>query len=202
MNRKPHAKHGDRVEHPIGTGYTIGKPTATSEEEIATDFVGFFKNFQKTFRIKNFKIYITGELSCSFRSEFTDSIAQESHMQASGVDLLEKTSNTSDVGRYVPYISSAFLDQKDTSLFDIKGTHHICLRSRNGAISFAIRILVFDHRRFEWLSKTLTLCWMTINFGRNDSIARILSVYVPSRGAKSIWPRPESLIKICLLFSA
>jgi carboxypeptidase D len=51
------------VEQPVGTGYTVGSPTATTEEEIAQDFVKFFKNFQSTFGIKNFKIYVTGE-SC------------------------------------------------------------------------------------------------------------------------------------------
>jgi len=50
-----------RVEQPIGTGFTIGTPTANSEEEIAQDFIKFFKNFQQIFGIKNFKIYVTGE---------------------------------------------------------------------------------------------------------------------------------------------
>jgi hypothetical protein len=50
-----------RVEQPVGTGYTVGTPTAKTEEEIAADFVGFLRNFQTTFGIKNFKIYVTGE---------------------------------------------------------------------------------------------------------------------------------------------
>jgi len=49
------------VEQPIGTGYTVGRPTAKTEEEIAQDFVSFFKNFQQTFGIKKFNIYVTGE---------------------------------------------------------------------------------------------------------------------------------------------
>jgi carboxypeptidase D len=49
------------VEQPVGTGFSIGKVTATSEEDIAQDFVKFFKNFQKKFGIKNFKIFVTGE---------------------------------------------------------------------------------------------------------------------------------------------
>lgn len=49
------------VEQPVGTGFSIGKVTATSEEDIAQDFVKFFKNFQTTFGIKNFKIFVTGE---------------------------------------------------------------------------------------------------------------------------------------------
>lgn len=50
-----------RVEQPVGTGFATGTPTATSQEETAEEFVKFFKNFQKIFGIKNFKIYVTGE---------------------------------------------------------------------------------------------------------------------------------------------
>ena len=77
-----------RVDQPVGTGFSLGVPTATSEEEIAEDFVKFFKNWQQIFGIKNFKIYVTGE---------------------------------SYAGRYVPYISAAFLDQNDTEHFNLKG---------------------------------------------------------------------------------
>ncbi|KAL4924150.1 putative pheromone processing carboxypeptidase (Sxa2) [Aspergillus undulatus] len=49
------------VEQPVGTGFAIGEVTATSQEEIAADFVKFFKNFEDLFGIKNFKIYVTGE---------------------------------------------------------------------------------------------------------------------------------------------
>lgn len=49
------------VEQPVGTGFSIGEVTATNEEEIAQDFVKFFKNFQTIFGIKKFKIYVTGE---------------------------------------------------------------------------------------------------------------------------------------------
>lgn len=76
------------VDQPVGTGFSIGTPTATTQEETAEDFVGFFKNFETIFGIKNYSIYVTGE---------------------------------SYAGRYVPYISAAFLDQNDTEYFDLKG---------------------------------------------------------------------------------
>lgn len=50
-----------RVEQPIGTGFSIGTPKATTEEEIAQDFIKWFKNFQDIFGIKNYKIYVSGE---------------------------------------------------------------------------------------------------------------------------------------------
>ncbi|PVH87001.1 alpha/beta-hydrolase [Cadophora sp. DSE1049] len=49
------------VEQPVGTGFSTGEVRATSQEDIAADFLRFFANFQKIFRIKNFKIYVTGE---------------------------------------------------------------------------------------------------------------------------------------------
>jgi carboxypeptidase C (cathepsin A) len=49
------------VDQPVGTGFSIGEVTATNEEDIAADFVGFLLNFETIFGIKNFKIYVTGE---------------------------------------------------------------------------------------------------------------------------------------------
>jgi carboxypeptidase D len=49
------------VEQPIGTGFTQGTPTATSQEEVAEQFLGFFKNFIDTFGLQNRKVYVTGE---------------------------------------------------------------------------------------------------------------------------------------------
>jgi len=34
---------------------------AQGEEDVAADFLKFFKNFQKLFGIKNYKIFVTGE---------------------------------------------------------------------------------------------------------------------------------------------
>ena len=34
------------VEQPVGTGFSIGKVNATNEEDISSDFIKFFKNFQ------------------------------------------------------------------------------------------------------------------------------------------------------------
>ena len=76
------------VEQPVGTGFSVGEVTATSEEDVAQDFANWFVNFQTTFGISKFKIYVTGE---------------------------------SYAGRYVPYISAAFIDRNDTEYFDLKG---------------------------------------------------------------------------------
>lgn len=69
------------VEQPVGTGFSLGVPTATSEEDIAADFVKFFANFAETFGIKNFEIYVTGEscthgLQISRKGKYTEHVLQ------------------------------------------------------------------------------------------------------------------------------
>lgn len=49
------------VDQPIGTGYSRGTPTATSQPESAQQFLAFLKKFQTLFGISNFRIFMTGE---------------------------------------------------------------------------------------------------------------------------------------------
>ncbi|KAI9833597.1 MAG: hypothetical protein M1819_003550 [Sarea resinae] len=49
------------VEQPVGTGFSQGTPTATSEEDVAEQFLGFFKNFVDVFGMHNCQVYIAGE---------------------------------------------------------------------------------------------------------------------------------------------
>lgn len=49
------------VEQPIGTGFSQGTVTITSEEELAEQFLGFWKNFVTTFGLEGYKVYVTGE---------------------------------------------------------------------------------------------------------------------------------------------
>lgn len=50
-----------RVEQPVGVGFSTGEVRATSEDDVAKDFVDFFLNFQNLFGISKFKIFVTGE---------------------------------------------------------------------------------------------------------------------------------------------
>ncbi|RMZ88721.1 hypothetical protein DV736_g4038, partial [Chaetothyriales sp. CBS 134916] len=49
------------VEQPVGTGFSQGTPTATSETDVADQFLGFFKNFVDTFALQGYTVYIAGE---------------------------------------------------------------------------------------------------------------------------------------------
>lgn len=47
------------VDQPVNTGFSHGEVRVPNAFEVAQDFLGFFKNWQKLFGIKNFKIYLT-----------------------------------------------------------------------------------------------------------------------------------------------
>ena len=49
------------VEQPVGTGFSQGTPTATSEADVAAQFMGFWENFVDTFGLQNRKVFIAGE---------------------------------------------------------------------------------------------------------------------------------------------
>ncbi|KAL3424276.1 serine carboxypeptidase-like protein 1 [Phlyctema vagabunda] len=49
------------VEQPIGTGFTRGTPSATSETDVAAQFLGWWENFVDTFELHGRKVFISGE---------------------------------------------------------------------------------------------------------------------------------------------
>lgn len=49
------------VEQPIGTGFSTGKVTAQDEDDVARQFMGFWRNFIDTFGMHGYKVFITGE---------------------------------------------------------------------------------------------------------------------------------------------
>lgn len=49
------------VEQPIGTGFSQGTVTAKNEEDVAAQFMSWFKNFVDVFGMQGYKVYIAGE---------------------------------------------------------------------------------------------------------------------------------------------
>ncbi|KAH8907629.1 alpha/beta-hydrolase, partial [Coniochaeta sp. PMI_546] len=49
------------IEQPVGTGFSTGSVTVHNEDELAQQFMGFWKNFINTFNMQGYKVYVTGE---------------------------------------------------------------------------------------------------------------------------------------------
>ena len=96
------------VEQPVGTGFSQGKPTAQNEDDVAAQFLGFFKNFVDTFDLHHKKVFIAGE---SYAGYYVPYIA----------DAMLKKKNTEyfdveSVLIYDPVIGSFAVQQYSTSI--------------------------------------------------------------------------------------
>jgi carboxypeptidase D len=49
------------IDQPLGVGYSQGEPDIETEEELAEQFIGFWKNFVKLFCMEEWAMYLTGE---------------------------------------------------------------------------------------------------------------------------------------------
>ncbi|KAK8255675.1 Alpha/Beta hydrolase protein [Phyllosticta capitalensis] len=119
------------VEQPVGTGFSQGTPTATSEEEVAAQFLGFFKNFVDTFGLHNKKIYITGE---SYAGYYVPYIADAmlntndtTYYNLNSIMFYDPSVNSDVVLEQVPAV--AFVDYW-APLFNLNNTFMASLRSR------------------------------------------------------------------------
>ncbi|KAK3292104.1 Alpha/Beta hydrolase protein [Chaetomium fimeti] len=48
------------IDQPVGTGFSQGTPMATSQADVAQDFLGFWKNFVDTFTLQGYQVHVTG----------------------------------------------------------------------------------------------------------------------------------------------
>lgn len=49
------------VEQPVTVGFSTGNATITNEDELAEQFLGFWKNFIETFSMQGWKVYVAAE---------------------------------------------------------------------------------------------------------------------------------------------
>jgi carboxypeptidase D len=124
------------VEYPIGVGFSQGDVTASSEEETAQDFLGFFRNFQDIFGIKNYKIYVTGE---SYAGRYVPYVASamlaeddDEHFDVAGALMYDPViSQYEYVGQTVPTVPfvkkyAEFFTFNDTYLAQLEEAHEFC----------------------------------------------------------------------------
>lgn len=110
--------------------------TATSEEEVAQDFLGFFKNFQEIFGISNFKIYVTGE---SYAGRYVPYVSaamldtnDTTHFDLSGALMYDPVIGKFDyVGQTVPAVpfiekNAQFFNFNETFMKTLHKAHEEC----------------------------------------------------------------------------
>ena len=101
------------IEQPIGTGFTQGNATAKTEEDVAQQFLGFWRNFVDTFDLHKRKVYIAGE---SFAGMYIPYLADamfhekdDVYFKLKATMIYDPLVNSNAVMRQVPAL--AFVEQ-------------------------------------------------------------------------------------------
>ncbi|KAI9703449.1 MAG: hypothetical protein M1820_005922 [Bogoriella megaspora] len=124
------------VEQPVGTGFSVGQVRALNEVDIAKDFVGFFKNWEKLFDIQNYKIYVTGE---SYAGRYVPYISAQmldqndtTYYDLSGALVYDPCIGSFDVvGQEIPtypfvVANNDILNINDSYLATLESVHQSC----------------------------------------------------------------------------
>lgn len=125
------------VEQPVGTGFSQGEPKATSSEEAAQEFAGFWKNFIDTFDLKDRKVYIAGEsYAGKYIPYFADAFLQKNdtaYYDVKGVLIYDPSFASDAVLEEVP--SVPFVERWD-GLFNFNKTFMAELHNRSDACGY------------------------------------------------------------------
>jgi carboxypeptidase C (cathepsin A) len=92
------------IDQPVSTGFSPGNITVNDEHDVATQFMGFWKNFIETFSMQGYKVYITGE---SYAGQYIPYIASamldaedETYYNVKGVNIMDPSINDDSILMY------------------------------------------------------------------------------------------------------
>ncbi|KAK4127586.1 alpha/beta-hydrolase [Parathielavia appendiculata] len=123
------------VEQPVGTGFTTGTPTITNEEELAAQFMGFWKNFIDTFDMHGYKVYITGEsyagYYCPYIANAMLDAEDKTYFDMSGMTIYNPSLTYDEIQEPIPVVQfteywPGLFPFNDTFRADIKRREKQC----------------------------------------------------------------------------
>ncbi|CAK7263033.1 hypothetical protein SEPCBS119000_000277 [Sporothrix epigloea] len=123
------------IEQPVGTGFSTGNVTATSEEEVAQQFLSFWKNFVDTFSLQGYKIYVTGEsyagMYCPYIASAMIDADDSTYYNVSGLLIYDPVIGQNDIQGNIPAVSfvdywSGLFPFNDSFVLDIHSRASSC----------------------------------------------------------------------------
>lgn len=123
------------IDQPVGTGFSKGNPSITDEDGLAEQFMGFWRNFVKTFGMHGWKVYIAGESYAGsygpyISSHFIDAKDKE-YFDLKGLILYDGMMFDESVQGSIPILPfitrhQDILSYSDDELSHFRGIHEDC----------------------------------------------------------------------------
>ncbi|KXJ87589.1 Alpha/Beta hydrolase protein [Microdochium bolleyi] len=120
------------VDQPVGTGYSTGAPRAKTEEQIAAEFMGFWRNFVDTFGLHGKKVYIAGASWAGFYVPYLASAmldAQYFNVRGTFVyNAIIGASDTQGPGEVLSHVErwAGLYNLNATTLARVRALHEAC----------------------------------------------------------------------------
>ncbi|KAK3684851.1 putative serine-TYPE carboxypeptidase F precursor [Podospora appendiculata] len=163
------------VEQPVGTGFSQGKVTAQNEEDVAAQFLGFWKNFIDTFSMQGYKVYIAGEsyagLYCPYIASAMLDKKDNTYYNMSGLLIYDPVIAKDEIQEPIPVLQ---FTQYWAGLFPFNDTFKADLEVRDkkcGYTDYVEKYLVYPPRGpapsklpgTDASGQTLDDCWGIYN---------------------------------------
>jgi carboxypeptidase D len=138
------------IDQPLGTGFSQGTPTATSEKDVAEQFMAFWPNFVNTFSIQGYKVYVTGSSYGGMYAPFISSAMLDrndtQYFNVSGMALWDGLLSKVMLAEDIPIASyvdkwKTFLPFNDTFAATIQAIDETC-----GYTAYLNEFLVYPPR--------------------------------------------------------
>lgn len=105
------------VEQPVGTGFSQGILTATSETDVADQFLEFWENFVDTFALQDRKVFVTGE---SYAGYYVPYIADAMlNKNDTSVGILRSSAKRTQLTRYQYFDLEATIIYDPSTSYDV-----------------------------------------------------------------------------------
>ncbi|KAL8817509.1 MAG: hypothetical protein Q9223_003672 [Gallowayella weberi] len=125
------------IEQPVGTGFSQGNATAKNEDDVAQQFLGFFKNFVDTFAMQGRKVYITGESYAGYYVPYIANAMLEANDKAyynvEGILIYDPSTSTDTVQEQIPAV--AFVNA-NANLFALNASFTADIQSRAASCGY------------------------------------------------------------------
>ena len=117
------------IDQPVGTGFSQGTVTARNEQDVARQFMGFWKNFVTTFSMQGYKVYVTGSsysgLYCPYIASAMLDANDKEFFNVSGMQLFDAVLSHPSLVQDIP--AASFVNTWD-SLFAFNDSTRTAIR--------------------------------------------------------------------------
>jgi len=135
------------IDQPVGSGFSQGTVTARNEQDVAKQFMGFWKNFVTTFALQGYSIYVTGSsysgMYCPYIASAMLDANDKQFFNVSGMQIFDGVFGDSALQEDVPAVTFINKFERNLALNDSTKVGLQSAADKCGYTDYMKKFLVF-----------------------------------------------------------